>query len=122
MVRMDSTGICLMKKCMFVFDQGGVKLGAGGLIRAYGAAARQVLRDAPIDVLIPKATFQVSVMSENVGAVYDSVAKAGGSTSGEEYGTDGSLSVTIICNLEVVNQLRTTLTDATRGTAQFLDT
>lgn len=106
--------------CVVVRYFGGIKLGAGGLIRAYGAAARQVLREAPVDVLIPKATFRASVMSENVGSIYDSVAKAGGVTSGEEYGADGSLSVTITCDLEVSEQLKESLTDATRGSVQFL--
>lgn len=78
------------------------------------------MREAPVDVLIPKATFRVSVMSANVGAVYDSVAKAGGVTSGEEYGTDGSLTVTVTCDLEAAQQLREGLTDSTRGTARFL--
>ena len=96
-------------------------MGAGGLTRAYGAAARQVLRDAPVDVLIPKSTFRVSVTNENVGVIYDSVAKAGGSTTDEEYGADGTLSVTVTCDLAVVEQLRKGLTDATRGSAKFPD-
>ena len=100
---------------------GGVKLGAGGLIRAYGAAARQVLREAPVDVLIPKTTLQVSVKSDNVGAIYDVSSKIGGSTSGEVYGADGSLTVTITCNLDDADQLRQSLIDATRGSVQFLD-
>ncbi len=96
-------------------------MGAGGLIRAYGAAARQVLREAPVEILIPKFTVRVSVTPENVGAMYDTVARTGGSTSGEEYDTNGSLSVTITCNLEGADQLRRGLTDATRGTVKFLD-
>lgn len=100
---------------------GGVKLGAGGLIRAYGAAARQVLREAPVDVLIPKSTFRVSVTPEYVGAIYDSVAKAGGTTGGEEFATDGTLSVTVTCDLESAETLRKGLIDATRGTATFLN-
>ena len=99
---------------------GGIKLGAGGLIRAYGASARQVLREAPVDILIPKQTFRVCVKPDNVGVIYDGVAKAGGATSGEQYGADGSLSVTITCDLAVADQLRASLTDATRGTIQFL--
>ena len=74
-----------------------------------------------MDILIPKSTFQVSVTSDHVGAIYDSVAKMGGSTSGEEYGIDGHLSVTITCNLEVSDLLKTSLTDATRGTVKFLE-
>jgi hypothetical protein len=100
---------------------GGIKLGAGGLIRAYGAAARQVLREAPVDVLIPKATFRVTVGPQQVGAVYDAVGKVGGSTSGEEYGADGSLTVTVTCDLEFHDKLRIGLVDGTRGEAIFAE-
>jgi putative IMPACT (imprinted ancient) family translation regulator len=96
-------------------------LGAGGLIRAYGAAARLVLREAPVDILIPKATFVVSVQPNFVGSIYDSVAKAGGVTSGEQYGADASLTVSITCDLEVAEQLKTKLNDATRGSIAFLE-
>jgi putative IMPACT (imprinted ancient) family translation regulator len=98
---------------------GGIKLGAGGLIRAYGGAARQVLRAAPVDILIPKSTFRVKVQPSYVGSIYDSVAKAGGVTGGEEYGADASLSVTVTCDLEVADRLRDTLVDATRGSVEF---
>jgi putative IMPACT (imprinted ancient) family translation regulator len=96
-------------------------LGAGGLIRAYGGAARQVLREAPVDVLIPKSTFRVSAETGYVGSIYDNVAKAGGAASGEEYGDDGSLTVTVTCDLEVAEQLRESLKDSTRGSIEFLE-
>lgn len=94
-------------------------MGAGGLIRAYGAAARLVLREAPIDTLIPKSTFKVKVDSQHIGSIYESVAAVSGLTSGEEYGNDGSLTVTVTCDLEVCEQLREGLRDATRGSASF---
>ncbi len=39
---------------------GGVKLGAGGLVRAYSGAAKQVLDTLPTTTLVPKAKFQVT--------------------------------------------------------------
>ena len=99
---------------------GGIKLGAGGLIRAYGGAARLVLREAPVDILIPKSTFKVRVDSKYIGSVYESVGSVSSAvTSGEEYGNDGSLTVSITCDLEFVEQLRESLSDATRGSAVF---
>ena len=35
---------------------GGVKLGAGGLVRAYGGATRECLRAAPKARMLPKVT------------------------------------------------------------------
>ena len=49
--------------CVVVRYFGGTKLGAGGLIRAYGGAARQVLDEAPKEVLIPTTSTRVKVTS-----------------------------------------------------------
>ncbi len=102
------------------FILGGVKLGAGGLIRAYGGAARLVLREAPKEVLIPRTSLRVCVLSHNAGAVYDAAAKVGGSANDVEYTADGELVVTVTCDLEQENRLRQILADATRGNAEFL--
>ena len=77
------------------------------------------MREAPVDILIPKSTFRVSTDSSLVGSIYDCVAKAAGSTSGEEYGENGKLTVTITCDLEVSDKLRENLNDATRGSIEF---
>ena len=100
---------------------GGIKLGAGGLIRAYGAGARSVLREAPKQILIPKSTIRVTVPSSYVGGVYDAVAKASGSTEDEEYDVEGNLSVSITCETSRIDALRVNLVDATRGDARFDD-
>lgn len=102
------------------FLLGGIKLGAGGLIRAYGGAARLVLREAPKETLIPKTSIRTLVPSQNAGSVYDAVAKIGGVASDEEYTAEGDFIVTLTCDLEKEGQLRTSLTDATRGSVQFL--
>ena len=112
--------------CVVVRYFGGVKLGAGGLIRAYGAAARQVLREAPVEVLIPTCTWELRLPESSlVGVVYETVAKfastANAVTSGEEYGADGSFTVSITCDLEARDRIRATLVDATRGGIEFLD-
>ncbi|CAJ1934963.1 unnamed protein product [Cylindrotheca closterium] len=109
--------------CVVVRYSGGIKLGAGGLIRTYGAAARLVLREAPVDILIPKSTFRVKISDAGyVGSIYDCVSKvSGGVTSGDEYGADGSLSVSITCDLEEFDRLQGGLRDATRGSIEFLE-
>ena len=79
------------------------------------------MRDAPVDVLIPKSIFRVILPSPYVGALYDAVNKVGGSTSGEEYGADGTVTATVTCNLEFSSRVREGLRDATRGDAIFPD-
>jgi putative IMPACT (imprinted ancient) family translation regulator len=96
-------------------------LGAGGLIRAYGGAARLVLREAPRKTLIPKTSFRVLVPSTNSGSVYDAAAKVGGVTSDEEYSAEGDFIVTLTCDTQHETRLRTSLTDATRGSVEFLN-
>jgi uncharacterized YigZ family protein len=107
--------------CVVVRYSGGIKLGAGGLIRAYGGAARLVLREAPLAVLIPRSSLRITVDYVNIGSVYEIVAKVGGLASKEEYGDDGSLSVTITCETDRLEQLRQGLKDSTRGGVAFLE-
>lgn len=106
--------------CVVVRYFGGVKLGAGGLIRAYGGAARLVLRDAPIIVLIPKSTVRVTVDMAHIGTVYELIAKVEGICSDELYGVDGSLAMSITCETNNLSRLRKSLNDATRGSAIIL--
>jgi len=107
--------------CVVVRYFGGIKLGAGGLIRAYGAAAREVLRQAPVDILIPKSSVRLSVDAKYIGVVYEMAGKVDGLASGEEYTADGSLAVTITCDSDAVAQLREGLKDASKGSVVFLD-
>ena len=106
--------------CIVVRYFGGVKLGAGGLIRAYGASARQTLREAPVVVLTPKITLRIQVPSTFVGSVYEVAAKCGGFTSGDEYKADGTLSIAITCDKANEERLRGELQDSTRGMAVVL--
>lgn len=99
---------------------GGIKLGAGGLIRAYGAAARNVLREAPVDIIIPKSTLRIMVTSVHVGSVYEILRKFDGSASEEEYGIDGTLSVTLTFDLDAFDEVIESLKDVTRGDVVFL--
>lgn len=91
------------------------------MIRAYGAGARNVLREAPRETMISNSAFRVYVASSSIGTVYDSVSKVGGGTSDEEYDTNGNLTVTISCATSLLEELRGRLIDSTRGTAIFPD-
>lgn len=104
-----------------ILRPGGIKLGAGGLIRAYGAAARQVLKEAPHSAIVPRSTFRISGSVSLIGSIYDCIAKVGGTTSDETYGDDGNFAITVICSSDVAEELRVRLADATRGEIKVQD-
>mmetsp|Transcript_14553 Transcript_14553/g.22212 ORF Transcript_14553/g.22212 Transcript_14553/m.22212 type:complete len:253 (-) Transcript_14553:19-777(-) len=106
--------------CVVVRYFGGIKLGAGGLIRAYGNGAREVLREAPKRILVPKSTIRVSVPSTFTGSLYDCVNKVGGATSDEEYTADGNLMVSITCETKFEESLLQKLSDSTRGEVELI--
>lgn len=107
--------------CVVVRYFGGVKLGAGGLIRAYGAAARQTLSQAPVEILHPLVSLRLLVPGGTaVGAVYEVAARVGGSTRDEYYDTDGTVSITLTVESSMEILTRNALRDATRGTVRFL--
>jgi len=92
---------------------GGIKLGAGGLIRAYGGTARQVLQEfahQQIEV-IPKQTLQLSaVQPKYVGVVYDLAAKYSATVNSNDYVT-----FSFTCDFDDVQTISERLMDATRG-------
>lgn len=107
--------------CIVVRYFGGIKLGAGGLIRAYGAAARQALREAPVFITAPKASLLVSLDSSFTGVVYDAAAKVHAIPSGESYDSDGRLTLTLTCEKKDIDDLRLRLMDATKGEAVIIN-
>ena len=110
--------------CVVVRYFGGIKLGAGGLIRAYGASARQVLREAEpsYQQVIPTTRLTVKLAAVHVGALYDVIqCTTGASTSSgdETYNYDGSLTLVVTCVADDVEHFKTALQDATRGQASI---
>ena len=105
--------------CCVVRYSGGIKLGAGGLIRAYGGTARLALRVGPNKILIPSSSVRVVTSSSNAGSVYQAIGKFGGSTSDECYNDKGDLEVTLTCESEFMEQLQDDIRDATKGEAIF---
>lgn len=107
--------------CVVVRYSGGIKLGAGGLIRAYGGTARLVLRASETVTLIPKSTVRIRTPSSNAGQIYSTVMKYSGVTQGESYNDKGDLMVTIVCETDRFDEMMISLTDATRGDILLID-
>ena len=70
---------------------GGVKLGKGGLARAYAAAAREALQGLPVAVRVPTARLAVEVPYEKVGAVKRLLRPPEIELESEEYGAAARL-------------------------------
>jgi uncharacterized YigZ family protein len=105
--------------CIVVRYFGGIKLGAGGLIRAYGSAARTVLRSAPTVIHVPTVQLRLVINTQYSGSVYALAARSNAVTSGETYNDKGELAVVITCDEESGELLREEIVDATRGSVVF---
>jgi uncharacterized YigZ family protein len=99
---------------------GGVKLGAGGLVRAYGRAAAECLRTAPRRVLVAYRELDLQAPFEDTGAVYAALAQHGAVRLDERFATDG-VRLRVRVPADCVDDLVAHLRDATRNRARIAD-
>ncbi|MCE2394071.1 YigZ family protein [Candidatus Poribacteria bacterium] len=71
--------------CIVVRYYGGINLGVGGLIRAYGRCARECLASAKIETQIFYKTLQVRTPYEQIGSVLKLCSRLGGKVINVEY-------------------------------------
>jgi uncharacterized YigZ family protein len=99
---------------------GGVKLGAGGLVRAYGGAAAECLRTAPRRALVAQRELVVHAGFEDTGAVHAALAAHGAERLDETFDADG-LRIRVRLPADRVDALAAHLRDATRNRARIGD-
>jgi len=95
---------------------GGVKLGAGGLARAYGGTAAACLRKAKKLEVRPTIAIRVRAPFDAVGAVYGLLDRHSAARVGERYAEAG-LELDVEVEAARVDELKAALGDATRGRA-----
>jgi len=100
---------------------GGIKLGAGGLVRAYGGAASECLRNAAKTPMVEHARIAIACGFEHVGTVHQLIAQFGACKCAETF-TDDGLHFDIQLPRERVQALQNALRDATRGQARIMET
>lgn len=100
---------------------GGVKLGTGGLVRAYGGTAAECLRTAPKLEVRPRQSLTVSVPFEHLSQLYH-VLSSFDVLKGEEEYTAAGVRLTVQTFPEDTPAFSTALRDATRGAAEVGDT
>jgi len=99
---------------------GGVNLGAGGLVRAYGGTAAECLRTAPRRALIDYRELVVQAGFEDTGAVHAALAAHGAERLDEAFDAEG-LRMRVRLPADRVDALAAQLRDATRNRARIGD-
>ena len=99
---------------------GGVKLGAGGLVRAYGGTAAECLRTAPRVELVDYRELVVHAGFEDTGALHAALAAHGAERIDEAFDA-GGLRMRLRVRADRVEALSAHLRDATRNRARIGD-
>lgn len=97
---------------------GGIKLGAGGLVRAYGGAAAECLRLAPRQPLIAYREVALAYPFEATGTVHATLAQFGAEKLAEDFLAEGAL-LRLRLPADRLADLKTHLRDATRNRVRF---
>lgn len=97
---------------------GGIKLGAGGLVRAYGGAAAECLRLAARQPLVTMAELELACAFEDLGTVHMALHAHSVEKTGERFEADGAHLALRLPAADAA-ALRTRLRDATRNRVRF---
>ncbi len=93
---------------------GGIKLGTGGLARAYGGTASEALRTAESAPIVPKVRLRLRLPFEFVDAAHHALSEFNGDKLDEDYAADG---VTLIVTIPAASRqaFAEHMRDAARG-------
>ena len=92
---------------------GGTKLGAGGLVRAYGGAAAECLRNACRRPLVEMRTLKLHAGFDDLGAVHAALAAHMATKLDETFASDG-IALRLSLPADRVDALKSQLRNATR--------
>lgn len=93
---------------------GGTKLGAGGLMRAYGGTAAEALRTAERQVESPRVAVRAEAGFEHISALYRALDACSAENRSEDY-HDKGVKITATLPANEVERFRVLLRDGTRG-------
>ncbi len=93
---------------------GGIQLGTGGLARAYGGCATQVLQSASSKILVPRTALAGHCPYTYLDVFKVRIAEAGAVLNSEEFDTEGAW-LNLAVPVAQVAVLQETLSQATRG-------
>lgn len=93
---------------------GGIQLGTGGLARAYGGCATQVLQSASSKILVPRTTLAGHCPYTYLDVFKVRIAEAGAVLNSEEFDAEGAWLNLSVPDEEIAG-LQEALSQATRG-------
>jgi uncharacterized YigZ family protein len=97
---------------------GGIKLGAGGLVRAYGGSAAECLRSAQRQELVAQSGLEIRLGFEWLGVAHAALDQFAAAKLAESFDSDGvCLRVQVAADRAAA--LASSLRDATRGSARI---
>lgn len=99
---------------------GGIKLGAGGLVRAYGGAAAECLRTAERRLLVEMRELRFGCVFDDLGSVHAALPGYGAEKLDEDFDETGAV-LRISLPADRVDALKTHLRDATRNRVRFAE-
>ena len=108
----DLDHVCVVVSRIF----GGIKLGVGGLVRAYGGAAAKCLQDAAVIRVEPEQALRISVPFANTSEVYVLLERFGGEKKDEMFDADG-VTLDVVVSEGQVQEFLEQLADRTAGSA-----
>lgn len=97
---------------------GGINLGVGGLVRAYGGAAAECLRTAARRPLIVMRELELHAAFDDIGAVHAALAAHAATKLEERFASDG-LHLRLSLPAARVDALKAQLRDSTRDRVRF---
>ena len=97
---------------------GGIQLGTGGLARAYGGCAHQVLQTARSEVLVAQRVLTGHCPYTYLDIFKVRIAEAGGVVNSEEFDALGAVLNLSVPDTQVAG-LQTVLSEATRGVSSL---
>lgn len=99
---------------------GGIKLGAGGLVRAYGGVAAECLRTAPRRPIVRYVRVRIACDFPDSTEVHDALAQCRGIKTSERFDATGAILGARVPEGSVP-ALKNRLRDATRGRVRIDD-
>ena len=99
---------------------GGVKLGAGGLVRAYGGCAAKCLQTASLRRIVPTIKVRMNVGFDHIGSVYPIINQFRATKLSENYSQSG-LEIKLKIRPADVQAFSVKLRDASAGQIKLME-